>query len=40
MIPLARIDAASSSSRSGRKTVRGCTGFGVIESMAKRSRLP
>ena len=35
MIPFARIDAANSSSRSARKTVRGCTGFGVIASIER-----
>jgi hypothetical protein len=34
-MPLARIEAANSSSRSARKTVRGCTGFGVIESIER-----
>src|ERR1700719_3725808 len=35
MMPLARIEAASSSRRSGSKTVRGCIGLGSIESIGR-----
>src|SRR5205809_3621423 len=34
MIPLARIDCASSSSRSFCNSLRGCSGLGSMESMA------
>src|ERR1700689_5321653 len=40
MMPLARIEAANSSRRSGRKTVRGCCRFGVMSSIASESVLP